>query len=270
MKLHVLDLGRLRMPSSVLIGQQNLLAGPSPFPEIVDVPVAAYCIDHPDGRVLFDAGCHPQAMGPEGRWPQDFQRDFTLLGGEECALPQRLGQLGLGPDDIRYVVLSHMHSDHAGCVEFFRKSQLVVHEAEFAAVIAAHQAHDEDAYAWKDTDAWIRQDLAWRKVSAGEGDLSIHDEVRILNFGRGHSFGMLGLSVRLPDSGEIVLASDAIYCAENFATPAVLPGFLQDVAGYRKTLEALRGHADRGATVWYGHDPRQFATLRTSTVGWYE
>ena len=132
MKLYVLDLGRLRMHSKVLIGQ-----GPSPFPEIVEAPVSAYCIDHPDGRVLFDAGCHPDAMGPNGRWPAEFQSDFAYLGGEECALPHRLEQLGLGANDFRYVVLSHMHADHAGCVEFFRKSQLIVHADELAAVIAA-------------------------------------------------------------------------------------------------------------------------------------
>jgi len=264
-KLHVLDLGRLRMRASVMVGN-----GPSPFPEIVEVPVSAYCIDHPDGRVLFDAGCHPQAMGPNGRWPSDFQNDFAHLGGEECALPHRLEQIGLGPDDLRYVVLSHMHCDHAGCVEFFGRSQLVVHAAEFAAVIEAHKMRDETAYAWKDTDAWIRKPLAWRKVSSGEGALPIHDEVRILNFGRGHSFGMLGLSVRLPDSGEIVLASDAVYCAENLAVPTLLPGFFEDEIGYRRTLEELRGFEQRGATIWFGHDPRQFATLRTSRDGWYE
>jgi N-acyl homoserine lactone hydrolase len=264
-RLHVLDLGRLRMQASVMIGKR-----PSPFPEIVEVPVSAYCIDHPDGRVLFDTGCHPKAMGRDGRWSQDFQRDFAHLGSEECTLPHRLEQIGLGPNDFRYVVLSHMHCDHAGCVEFFRKSQLVVHADEFAAVIDAYRRRDESGYAWQDTNAWIASLLDWRQVQSDEGDLGLHDEVRILNFGRGHSFGMLGLSVRLPDSGEIILASDAAYCAENVAVPTLLPGFFKDEAGYRRTLGNLRRLGERGAAIWFGHDPRQFATLRTSQDGWYE
>ncbi|HEV8388319.1 MAG TPA: N-acyl homoserine lactonase family protein [Dongiaceae bacterium] len=265
LKLHVLDLGRLRLRSSVLIA-----SGPSPFPDRVEVPVSAYCIDHPGGRVLFDTGCHPDAMGPNGRWSPEFQRDYPHLGGEECTLPHRLEQIGLGPDDFRYVVLSHMHSDHAGCVEFFRKSQLVVHTDEFAAAIAAYRARDERAYAWKDTAAWIDDSLTWRQVSPDEGDLTIHDEVRILNFGRGHSFGMLGLSVQLGGAGTIVLASDAIYCAENFQEPAALPGSLRNAAAYKRTLSRIRRLADDGAQVWFGHDPRQFATLRKSAEGWYE
>jgi len=264
-KLHVLDLGRLRMPASVMVGD-----GPSTFPEIVEVPVSAYCIDHPDGRVLFDTGCHPQAMGPNGRWSPEFQREFAHLGEEECTLPRRLEQIGLGPDDLRHVVLSHMHCDHAGCVEFFRKSQLVVHADEFAAVVNAYKQRDESAYAWQDTDAWLARSLEWRHVQAAEGDIDLHEGVRILNFGRGHAFGMLGLSVRLPASGEIVLVSDAAYCAENLGPTVTLPGFFVDEAGLRRTLERIRGLAQHGASVWFGHDPRQFATLRKSTEGWYE
>jgi N-acyl homoserine lactone hydrolase len=261
--LHVLDLGFLRMRSSVLVG-----SGPSSFPELVEVPVSAYCIDHPDGRVLFDTGCHPQAMGPNGRWPAEFQRDYPHLGGEECTLPSRLEQIGLGPDDIRYVVLSHLHSDHAGCVEFFRKSQLIVHASEFAGAIAACKAMEDGAYARQDIEAWAGLDLAWRQVARDDGDVPIHDEVRILNFGRGHAFGMLGLSVRLPATGEIILASDAAYCAENLQLQ--LPGWMEDEAGYRRTVARLNSLGKSGAQIWFGHDPRQFAMLRKSTDGGYE
>lgn len=263
-KLHVLDLGRLRVPGSLLTG-----SAPSPFGERVEIPVSAYSIEHPDGRVLFDAGCHPQAMGPNGRWPLEAQRDYGHLGGEECTLPHRLEQLGLGPDDFRYVVLSHLHSDHAGCVEFFRKSQLIVHAAELQAAVEAHKAHDDRAYAWKDTDAWIGAPLDWRRIDAGEGDLDLHDEVRLHNFGSGHAFGMLGLSVRLAEIGQVMLVSDAVYCAENLQGVA-LPGWMHDEPGYRNTLDRIRVMANAGADVWYGHDPRQFASLRKSTDGWYE
>ena len=261
-RLHVLDLGRLRFDSQVLVG-----AGPSPFPAKVEVPVSAYCIDHPDGRVLFDTGCHPQAMGPEGRWPAAFQRDYPHLGGEECSLPNRLSELGLGPDDFRFVVLSHLHNDHAGCVEFFRKSRIVVHAEELAAAQDAYRRREDDAYSWQDTDTWTRAELDWRPIRSDAGDLDLHPEVRILNLGRGHAFGMLGLAVELPETGRIVLASDALYCAENLE--GCEPGWLIDRAGYRETVARLRG-LGAGGQIWFGHDPRQFALLRKSTEGWYE
>lgn len=263
-RLHVLDLGRLRMDARILIG-----SGPLPFPDMVEAPISAYCIDHPDGRVLFDTGCHPQSMGPQGRWPQDYQRDYAHLGGEECCLPHRLEQLGLGPNDFRYVVLSHMHSDHAGCTEFFRQSRIIAHRDEFAATLAAYKNRDQRAYGWHDTEACLAAELDWRQVADGEGDLSLHDEVRILNFGRGHAAGMLALSVDLAGEGRIVLASDAVYCAENLLERRP-PRWLADTAGYERALDCIQVLADRGAQIWYGHDPRQFAALRKSTDGWYE
>lgn len=263
-KLHVLDLGRLDVESRMLIGD-----GPSPFPERVEIPVSAYCLDHPDGRVLFDTGCHPQAMGPDGRWPAAAQRDYPHLGGEACCLPNRLEQLGLGPDDFRTVVLSHMHNDHAGCVEFFSKSRLVVHAAEFAAAQQAYRRREDEFYTWRDTDAWIRADLDWRTLRDEDGDVVLQDGVRVLNLGPGHAFGMLGLEVVLPETGRIILASDALYCPENFAASPRVPLWVEDVAGYRATVARIRNLAE-GAQVWFGHDPRQFATLRKSTEGWYE
>jgi len=218
--------------------------------------------------VLFDTGCHPQAMGPQGRWLPEYQRDYAHLGGEECCLPHRLEQLGLGPNDFRYVVLSHMHSDHAGCAELFGKSQILVHQDEFAATLDAYRRRDERAYCTADTAAWIDLDLAWRRIGAAESDKQLHDEVRLLNLGRGHAFGMLALAVDLPETGRILLASDAVYCAENLT--GMLPGAVEDETGYRATLARLSDLANAGAEIWYGHDPRQFAMLRTSVEGWYE
>ncbi len=262
LKLHVLDLGRMRMDSRVLIGD-----GPSPFPAQVEVPISAYCIDHPEGRMLFDTGCHPQAMGPEGRWSLGFQRDYPHLGGEECTLPHRLEQMGLGPDDFRHVVLSHLHSDHAGCTEFFRKARIMVHADEFTAVQEAYRRREDDAYAWRDTDAWLKADLDWALVRTADGDRDVAAGLRILNLGRGHASGMLALSVDLPETGRVILASDALYCAENLA--GMLPGWLVDRDGYRHGVDCLRA-LSQGAQIWFGHDPRQFATLRKSTEGWYE
>jgi len=264
LRLHVLDLGRLRLASRVLVGE-----GPSLFADEVEVPVSAYCIEHPEGRVLFDTGCHPAAMGPEGRWSAAFQRDYQHLGGTACTLPNRLAELGLGPDDFRHVVLSHLHSDHAGCAEFFRRSAIIVHADELAAAQAAYRRKEDDAYCWRDIDSWTKVDLHWQAVGAAEGDRDIHGGIRLLNFGPGHAFGMLGLRLDLPESGRIILVSDALYCAENFATDPVLPGWMEDRTGYLGTIARIRA-ISAGAAVWFGHDPRQFATLRTSAQGCYE
>src|SRR5436305_288954 len=156
-RMYVLDLGRMHMDKSLLVANWQLASrnNQSPRQAFIEFPVSAYYIDHPGGKILFDAGCNPSAMGKDGRWPDWFQESFPWHGGEECHLPNRLAELGIGPDDLRYVVLSHMHSDHCGCLEYFRKARIVVHGDELSAALRAYSLHDHSgSYIWKDTDNW--------------------------------------------------------------------------------------------------------------------
>ena len=272
-RLFVLDLGRMRMARRSFFGD---LADDDPCAaEMVTFPISACLMEGPGGRVLYDTGCHPDAMKTHGRWSELFQRRFPWSAGpdgEACHLPNRLEQLGLGPDDIRYVVLSHMHSDHAGCVEFFRKSQVIVHRAEFDVALAYHERRDPDSsYAWKDTDQWLRRDMNWRLVEEHEKELSLTETVTLLNWGAGHAAGMLGLDVSLDEAGRVILASDAIFNMENFGPPARPAGFPVSAVDAARTVEEIRARAERtNARVWCGHDMNQFMALRHSTEGWYE
>ena len=70
-KLYLLDLGRMHMPGSSFFGD---LAEEDPYrKEFVEFPISAYLIDGPEGRILYDVGCHPDAMKPKGRWSEPFQ-----------------------------------------------------------------------------------------------------------------------------------------------------------------------------------------------------
>jgi glyoxylase-like metal-dependent hydrolase (beta-lactamase superfamily II) len=108
-------------------------------------------------------------------------------------------------------------------------------------------------------------------VANDEGDLTLADDVDILNLGAGHSYGMLGLHVRLKGTGSVILASDAIYQTGNYGPPARLPGAFLDGRGYTKSLERIRRLAQRHhGQVWFGHDLEQFSALRKSTEGYYD
>jgi len=243
--------------------------------ETVEFPISAYLLEGPEGCILYDSGCHPDAMKPQGRWSESFQSRFPWSGGvagEACHLPNRLEQLGLGPDDIDHVVLSHMHSDHAGCVEFFQKSQVIVHQNEYDLALEFHKRRDPDSsYAWRDTEQWVNQDMNWRFIEAFEKELPLTENATLLNWGAGHSAGMLGLDVSLDEAGHIILASDAVFTIENFGPPPRPAGFSVSATNAARTVEEIQAHAERiSARVWCGHDMTQFMGLRHSTEGWYE
>lgn len=274
LKMHVLDLGKLRLDKNFVVANSTVatVREPNPPGQLIDIPVSAYFIEHPDGNILYDTGCNPDWGGPNGRWSENLQVAFPVLGGEECMLPNRLEELGVGPDQIRHVVLSHLHCDHAGCVEFFRKSQIVVHEDEFSGAFSHYALHDETKpYALKDLERWLRLDLHWRRIGRKEPDQNVVDGVRLLNFGSGHAYGMLGLAVSLRGHQNVLLVSDSCYTAENYGPPMKPSGISLDSLGAARTIERIRALAnDMKATVWFGHDSEQFETLRKSGQGYYE
>ena len=98
------------------------------------VPVMSFLVVHPRGRLLFDTGVHCQTrVDPIGRMgPERAKRLVDKSKAGEDVVPQ-LGLLGLTPDDVRYVVNSHLHFDHCGGNEFFPRATFLVQKTEMEA-----------------------------------------------------------------------------------------------------------------------------------------
>ncbi|MCP8969861.1 AhlS family quorum-quenching N-acyl homoserine lactonase [Ectobacillus ponti] len=273
-KLYVMDNGRMRMDKNWMIAMHNpaTISNPNAPAEFVEFPVYTVLIDHPEGKILFDTACNPNSMGADGRWGQATQQMFPITMSEECYLHHRLEQLRVRPEEIKYVVASHLHLDHAGCLEMFTNATIIVHEDEFNGTLQTYARNQkEGAYVWADIDAWIKNNLQWRTVKRTEDNLEIVPGIKVLNFGSGHAWGMLGLHVQMPETGGIILASDAIYTAESFGPPVKPPGIIYDSLGYNSTVEKIRRIAkETNSQVWFGHDAAQFQTFRKSTDGHYE
>ncbi len=272
-RLHVLDHGTISLDKSLLLAGVGLAtandkAAPAHW---TSVPTYSVLLEHPEGRVLFDTGCHPDARN---RWPEGLQALEVWEATEECYLLNRLERLGLGPEDIDIVVASHLHMDHCGCLEYFRDATAIVHRDELRGALEHYATPGYvGGYVKQDIAAWIEAGIRWHIVDRDMGDQSLFDGVTILNLGSGHVEGLLGLSIAMPESGVIILASDACYSQANFGPPPVLPGVgsIYDSLGMLRTAERLRAYArETRGTIWFGHDPDQFATLRKSPDGYYE
>ena len=80
-------------------------------------PIPCYCVlvQHPVlGNVLFDTGIDD---GYESRWPKNLLEEYPVK--QFHRVEDRLGELGLCPNDIDMLILSHMHFDHAGNLRLF-------------------------------------------------------------------------------------------------------------------------------------------------------
>lgn len=71
--------------------------------DVVAIPIMTFLVEHPEGLILYDTG-----FSQPGRYP----RSWPIADNE--MLLSRLSKIGVQPRDIRYVVCSHLHIDHAG------------------------------------------------------------------------------------------------------------------------------------------------------------
>ncbi|MFI9808599.1 MBL fold metallo-hydrolase [Streptomyces sp. NPDC052301] len=241
-----------------------------------------------DGLILVDSGIgtgdvrHPdRSLGAD--WVAYAQ---PALDPEETALRQVV-RLGYAPEDVRHVVLTHLHRDHTGGLPDFPGARVHVHPDEYRAVTdpaAAHHRHSLDrfmpahrAHGPLLTPAPVAKGTEWfgfPDVARPEG---LTSEVLLVPLA-GHSAGHAGVAVRDGDGRWLLHAGDAyMYHGELARTPPLAHPVLEPVqhgaqidATARVTArDRLRGlHRDHGdeVTVFSAHDPWEFARLAARTA----
>jgi N-acyl homoserine lactone hydrolase len=246
MKMHLLSGGRLRMRKAVYMPTADRS-------ETFELPVPSVLLRHAQGNVLFDTGCNPAvATNPELRWGA-LTRVMTPIMKPDDNVLSGLNCMGLTPEDIDVVVCSHLHPDHCGCNEFFKRATLIVHAREIEAARApGAEAQGYLPVEW-DHPSPIDEVTAERDVF-GDGRI-------VLLPLPGHTPGTLGALIQLERTGSFLLAADTVSLSETL-DEGIVPRNTWNADALVKSLNEIRHIAARGATVLYGHDDRQWQTLR--------
>lgn len=96
---------------------------------VEDLPIFSYLIEHPEGNYLVDSGDSAENSKPDylPSWHPFFKHGVMVkvAPGEEVG--DQLWRMGLNPNkDIKALILTHMHHDHAGGLHHFPHIPIIV------------------------------------------------------------------------------------------------------------------------------------------------
>jgi glyoxylase-like metal-dependent hydrolase (beta-lactamase superfamily II) len=208
--------------------------GPMPLDYFV------WLLKSPERAILVDTGFGERAERERGR-----KLDCCPIGS--------LRLLGVEPDDIRDVIITHLHYDHAGNIDKLPNATFHIQEAEMEYATGSCMCHGvlRHAYDVEDVVHLVRN-VYKDRVRFHSGYEAIAPGVELIHIG-GHTKGLQSVRVHTR-RGWIVLASDASHYYANMleANPFPIVYNVADMLNGHKTC--LR-YADSPDHVVPGHDP---------------
>jgi len=271
MKLHAIQTGSVRIKTAQVEGHGRGLR--RRFGIFTDrnwtpwLPSYAWVIEHPEGVIVVDTGQGTHllesatAMHPYVRWEVAFRIE------REQEIGPQLRARGIGPRDVRRVVLTHLHCDHDGGLVHFPQTEILVSRGEFQAArgwmgrVRGYLPHRWPS--WFDPVPLDLTATPYGPFAASRRLTTAGDVVAVATPGHTRDH----VSVVVEDQGtKFFLAGDTSY-DERLMLAGRVDGVSpdDDVAG--ATLRAIRDLANERPTVYLPtHDPESAARLESRTV----
>lgn len=235
-----LDCGEIRVTNLDLFSDTFLYAGREKT--LTD---SCYLIRNGDRYLLWDTGLPAELVGraPGGEGPFRMSMRTTIL--------DQLRRIGVRPEQVNFVGISHYHDDHTGQAADFPRATLLIGAEDWEAV----RGRPQSAARFK---PWI--DGGTVQAVARDHDVFGDGSVIMLDM-PGHTPGHHSLLVRLPQMGPVLLTGDLYHFAEQVANQGV-PSFNTDRADTLASFDRFRQIArSLGATMIIQHEPLDIARL---------
>lgn len=232
------------------------------------LPVLAWLIEHPEGLIVVDTGelaaagdiGSYMAADPNSAW--FFGRNLRFFTTPEEEIAAQLRGLGHDPADVRTLVLTHMHEDHAAGLSFFPNARVLVARAEFM----GQRRFPMGAVAalWPRGFAPELVEHAGLPVGPFPASHPItRDGDVVLVPTPGHSYGHQSLIVR-DGRRSYFIAGDLAFSAGQLREQG-LQGIAQDLTRARASLDRAWRYTQQEPTIFLpSHDPQSLERLARS------
>ena len=197
-------------------------------------------------------------VGPSGTFVVDtgFDRAMADTRGRRLLNPvgEGLKTIGIDPDTVSDVIVTHLHYDHCGNHDLFPRARYHLQDVEMAYSTGRCMCHPEIRIPFEvdDVVAMVRKVFDGRVVFH-DGTDRIAPGITVHHIG-GHSKGLQCVRVKTR-RGHVVLASDASHLYAHFTEGRVFP-ITYSVAETLEGYTTLRKLADSLDHIVPGHDPQ--------------
>jgi glyoxylase-like metal-dependent hydrolase (beta-lactamase superfamily II) len=229
------------------------------------LPIYAFAIEHPEGVIVVDTGENARAASDPDYFPS--WHPFFRFGLREWVAPEeeigpQLDRLGIARGDVRWVVLTHMHTDHAGGLHHFPDHEILVSRTDLALSsgrLGRLRGYPNDHYpSWFDPKVVDLSPTPYGPFPESL-ELTAAGDVTIVPL-PGHTPGQIGLVVE-EDDHLVLFAGDSSY-NEDLMLRGVVDGPSPDDAVAQRTHERIRALAAERPTVYLvAHDHETGARL---------
>jgi glyoxylase-like metal-dependent hydrolase (beta-lactamase superfamily II) len=219
----------------------------------MNIPVTFFVLRHGDEWVAFDTGNNAMcAKDPVAYWGEKVTSAYYPVMQDYEEFKVQLKKLGLTPQKLKCVILSHGHLDHAGAVDNFKGLDVPIYmqARELVTVKAAIASGNRTAYI--PDDFKVMDQLNIKTI---DGVFDVFGDKTVIAFPTpGHTEGHQSLAVKTYDGKQLILAADAMYTLENMLD-AIPPGLAWDIPRAVDALAIFKVLSMIGDQVVPSHDP---------------
>jgi glyoxylase-like metal-dependent hydrolase (beta-lactamase superfamily II) len=244
-KLWRLDCGTIQVNNLDLFSDTFAYAGQKR--QLTD---SCYLIQHGADYMIWDTGLPAGLKGA----PMDDKAPLSPTLTHTVA--EQLATLGVKPEQIALVGISHYHFDHTGQAGAFPQAKLLIGKADFDALKVEPAPFGADPSLLAH---WLK-DGAPSEAVTGDKDVYGDGSVTMLSM-PGHTPGSYALLVRLAKKGAVLLSGDVVHFEEQFKVNGV-PGFNTSRAESLASMDRIQKMAKTlKATLVVQHDANDVKKL---------
>jgi len=230
--------------------------------DTVEVPYQAFLVEHPSaGRILIDTGFHPSvAVDPKENLGRVGARVFAPEMEASDAIPAQLRARGIEPAEIKTILMTHLHGDHASGISEFPGAMFLISQQEWdeASTVSRPwmhgyvRRHFDHAFDFRTVDFGGSGIDSFATFGRGV-DVFGDGSVRLV-FTPGHTLGHMSVILRLKER-EALVAGDAIYTRRTLDT-GHKPYLMEDEHLFERSVREIQIYAREtpGALIIPGHD----------------